>query len=109
MPIITLKECDGSNPIILNDFVGKNNTIQFVQEESFELEDKRHAKQQFTVIVYKVYFSPIANKVILTAHSREVTNRPLHNYVPEFKETLLDIEMANRRIILFALMLLENI
>lgn len=97
MPIITLKECDGSNPIILNDFVGKNNTIQFVQEESFELEDKRHAKQQFTVKVYKVYFSPIANKVILTAHRREVTNRPLHNYVPEFKETLLDIENGKQK------------
>ena len=97
MPIITLKECDGSNPIILNDFVGKNNTIQFVQEESFELEDKRHAKQQFTVKVYKVYFSPITNKVILTAHRREVTNRPLHNYVPEFKETLLDIENGKQK------------
>ena len=97
MPIITLKESDGSNPIILNDFVGKNNTIQFVQEESFELEDKKHAKQQFTVKVYKVYFSPIANKVILTAHRREVTNRPLHNYVPEFKETLLDIENGKQR------------
>lgn len=97
IPIITLKESDGSNPIILNDFVGKNNTIQFVQEESFELEDKKHAKQQFTVKVYKVYFSPIANKVILTAHRREVTNRPLHNYVPEFKETLLDIENGKQR------------
>lgn len=97
MPIITLKESDGSNPIILNDFVGKNNTIQFVQEESFELEDKKHAKHQFTVKVYKVYFSPIANKVILTAHRREVTNRPLHNYVPEFKETLLDMENGKQK------------
>ena len=97
MPIITLKESDGSNPIVLNDFVGKNNTIQFVQEECFELEDRKHAKQQFAVKVYKVYFSSIANKVILTAHRREVTNRPLHNYVPEFKDTLLDIENGKQK------------
>lgn len=97
MPIITLKENDGTNPIVLNDFVSKNNTIQFVQEESFELQDKEDAKHQFTVKSYKVYFSSLTNKVILTAHRREVTNRPLHNYVPEFKETLLDIENGKQK------------
>lgn len=97
MPIITLKESDGTNPIVLNDFVSKNDTIQFVQEESFKLQDKEHAKHQFTVKSYKVYFSSLANKVILTAHRREVTNSPLHNYVPEFKDTLIDIENGKQR------------
>lgn len=91
-PTITLKERDGSNPYILNEFVGSNNTIQFVKEEAFELQDKKHAKHRFVVKAYKVYFSSLTNKVILTAHRREVTNRPLHNYVPEFKEPLIDIE-----------------
>lgn len=91
IPIITLKESDGSNPIVLNNFVGKDNTIQFVQEEQFEIEDKKHTKHKFKVKAYKVYFSSIANKVILTAHRREVTNKPLHNYVPEFKENMIDI------------------
>lgn len=45
MPTITLKENDGTNPIVLNDFVNKNNTIQFVQEKSFELQDKKHTKR----------------------------------------------------------------
>ena len=97
MPIITLKESDGTNPIVLNDFVSKNDTIQFVQEESFVLQDKKHTKQRFTVKSYKVYFSSLANKVILTAHRREVTNSPLHNYVPEFKDTLIDIENGKQR------------
>lgn len=97
MPIITLKESDGSNLIVLNDFVGRDNTIQFVQEESFELEDKRHTKHKFTVKTYKVYFSSLANKVILTAHRREVTNRPLHNYVPEFKENMIDLEDGKQK------------
>lgn len=35
--------------------------------------------------------------MILTAHRREVTNRPLHSYVPEFKETLLDIENGKQK------------
>lgn len=97
MPIITLKESDGTNPIVLNDFVSKNDTIQFVQEESFVLQDKKHTKHRFTVKSYKVYFSSLANKVILTAHRREVTNSPLHNYVPEFKDTLIDIENGKQR------------
>lgn len=97
MPIITLKEVDGSKSIILNDFVSNGNTIQFVQEETFELQDKKHNKHKFTVKAYKVYFSSITNKVILTAHRREVTNKPLHNYVPEFKETLIDIENGKQK------------
>lgn len=104
MPIITLKEIDGSNPIVLNDFVSNGNTIQFVQEEKFDLQDKKRVKHKFTVKTYKVYFSSLANKVILTAHRREVTNRPLHNYVPEFKETLVDIDEGKQKIILFVLM-----
>lgn len=97
MPIITLKEIDGSNPIVLNDFVSNGNTIQFVQEENFDLQDKKLVKHIFTVKTYKVYFSSLANKVILTAHRREVTNRPLHNYVPEFKETLVDINEGKQK------------
>ena len=91
MPVITLKECDGSNPYILNNFINKNETIQFVQEEDFYLSDKGRKKYKFTVKAYKVYFSTITNKVILTAHRREVTSRPLHTYVPEFKDTLADL------------------
>lgn len=91
MPVITLKECDGSNPYILNDFINKNETIQFVQEEDFHLSGKDRKRFKFTVKSYKVYFSSITNKVILTAHRREVTNRPLHTYVPEFKDTLVDL------------------
>ena len=91
MPVITLKECDGSNPYILNDFINKNETIQFVQEEDFHLSGKDRKRYKFTVKSYKVYFSSITNKVILTAHRREVTNRPLHTYVPEFKDTLVDL------------------
>lgn len=97
MPTIILKESDGSNPYILNDFVSCNNTIQFVQEQAFELLDKKQTRHRFVVKAYKVYFSSLTNKVILTAHRREVTNRPLHTYVPEFKETLMDIEDGKQR------------
>lgn len=97
IPIITLKEVDGSNPIVLNEFVSQGETIQFVQEENFELQDKKHVRHKFTVKVYKIYFSSLTNKVILTAHRREVTNRPLHNYVPEFKDTLIDIDDGKQK------------
>lgn len=74
----------------MNDFIIKNETIQFVREEDFHLSGKDRKRYKFTVKSYKVYFSSITNKVILTAHRREVTNRPLHTYVPEFKDTLVD-------------------
>lgn len=45
----------------------------------------------FTVKIYKIYYSAITNKICLTANLREVTDSALHNYVPEFKETMFEI------------------
>lgn len=33
----------------------------------------------------------------MTAHRREVTNRPLHTYVPEFKDTLVDLAYGKQK------------
>lgn len=45
----------------------------------------------FVVKIYKIYYSAITNKICLTANFREVTESALHNYVPEFKETMFEI------------------
>ena len=90
-PTITIKEEDGSNAIILNDYVGDKSDIQQIgNEEKFSLKG-REKEWNFSVKIYKIYYSAITNKICLTANFREVTESALHNYVPEFKETMFEI------------------
>lgn len=90
-PIITIKEEDGSNAIILNDYIGDKSDIQQIgNEEKFSLKG-REKDWNFSVKIYKIYYSAITNKICLTANMREVTESALHNYVPEFKETMFEI------------------
>lgn len=89
-PKITIKEEDGSNAIILNDYIGDKSDIQQIgNEEKFSLKG-REKEWSFSVKIYKIYYSAIINKICLTANMREVTESALHNYVPEFKETMFE-------------------
>ena len=90
-PQITIKEEDGSNAIILNDYIGDKSDIQQIgNEEKFFLKG-REKEWNFSVKIYKIYYSAITNKICLTANMREVTESALHNYVPEFKETMFEL------------------
>lgn len=90
-PKITIKEENGSNSIVLNDYIGDNSDIQQIgKEEEFTIKGREN-EWNFTVKIYKIYYSAITNKICLTANFREVTESALHNYVPEFKETMFDI------------------
>ena len=89
-PKITIKEEDGANAIILNDYIGDKSDIQQIgNEEKFSLKG-REKEWSFSVKIYKIYYSAIINKICLTANMREVTESALHNYVPEFKETMFE-------------------
>lgn len=90
-PKITIKEEDESNSIVLNDYIGENSDIQQIgKEEKFTIKG-RDNEWNFVVKIYKIYYSAITNKICLTANYREVTESALHNYVPEFKETMFEI------------------
>ena len=90
-PQITIKEEDGSNAIILNDYIGDKSDIQQIGNgEKFFLKG-REKEWNFSVKIYKIYYSAITNKICLTANMREVTESALHNYVPEFKETMFEL------------------
>lgn len=90
-PIISIEEEDGSDRSILNNYVGPTSDIQQVGvDKSVEIQGRDH-KYNFTVKVYKIYYSAITNKICLTANKREVTDASLHNFVPEFKETMSEI------------------
>lgn len=90
-PKITIKEEDNSKAIILNNYIGAKSDIQQIgTEENFIL--KGHEREwKFSVKIYKIYYSAIANKICLTANMREVIESALHNYVPEFKETMFEL------------------
>lgn len=90
-PKITIKEEDESNSIVLNDYIGENSDIQQIgKDENFTIKGCEN-EWDFVVKIYKIYYSAITNKICLTANFREVTESALHNYVPEFKETMFEI------------------
>lgn len=90
-PIIRIIEEDGSNPIILNQYVGPNSDIRQIGEtRELQIQGKSQLLS-FSVKVYKIYYSAITNKICLTANMREVIESSLHNFVPEFKETMYEI------------------
>ncbi len=91
VPIISIEEEDGSDKIILNKYVGPSSDIQQIGDAQYIDVKGRDHKFSFTVKVYKIYYSAITNKICLTANMREVTESSLHNYVPEFKETMNEI------------------
>lgn len=92
LPQIILKEEDDSSKIVLNDYIRKGGDINLLDEKSFFIKSPKSGnKYNFTVNIYKIYYSGITSRICLTANFREVTDVPIHNYVPEFKETLFEI------------------
>ena len=90
-PTIRIMEEDGSENIVLNQYVESNSGIcQIGETKTINIQGRTQA-YLFSVKVYKIYFSAITNKICLTANMREVTENSLHSYVPEFKETMFEI------------------
>lgn len=87
-PDIILTESDGSDAVILNDFV--NNQISSVIQEitvplnHFDI-GLGETKEHFTVRLFKFFFPKnVKSRISLVAHKREVSSTLLHTYVPEF-------------------------
>lgn len=98
VPIIKLKESDDPNFVILNDYINDNSDIVSIGRKTSLIKSKKsNVAYRFDVILYKIFYSDITSKICLTANSREVTDTPIHNYVPEFKETMFDIEKGKQK------------
>ena len=89
-PEIIVSESDGSNEIVLNDFVmneiaGHISEIH-VEQGGFVLNANEH-EEKFLVRVFKIY-SPrnLRSRISLVAHKREVSGSTLQKYIPEFEE-----------------------
>jgi hypothetical protein len=92
VPKIILRESNNTGNIILNKFIDDNNSISKVGEQKILI--KSHVDNvdfPFIVKVYKIYFSPLSSKIVLTAHNREVTETSLHSFIPEFQDEFFDV------------------
>ena len=89
-PNITLSESDGSDKIVLNDFV-RNEISGYIVEIPVEkcsfVLHANDSKEGFSVRTFKI-FSPrnLRSRISLVAHKREVSGSVLHKYIPEFEE-----------------------
>lgn len=92
LPQIVLKEADESSQIVLNNYIRNGGDIELIDEQHLSLKSHTSGKKHdFQVKIYKIYYSGISSRICLTANFREVTDTPIHNYVPEFKDTLFEI------------------
>lgn len=101
-PSISISESDGSNQIILNDFLS-NNISTLIKEmnicnDIFKLKEV-DVDHEFKVRLFKFY-SPRNqhSKICLVAHQREVTDTTIHTYIPEFIEEFVDESSENPKV-----------
>lgn len=97
-PTITVVDEDGSNPVVLNDYVreGQGHIVELSVPDSTFSFDISGVPIEFMVRVFKFY-SPRSHrsKISLVAHRREVTNVPITSYVPEFAEEFFDSNLTD--------------
>jgi hypothetical protein len=95
-PTITVEEAGGENRVVLNDYVsaGQGQIVELDVVGSDFSFDSSGAPIDFRVRVFKFY-SPRTHKskISLVAHRREVTNVPIHAYVPEFADEFFDTSL----------------
>lgn len=98
-PRVILQEEDGSDAVVLNEYLGGSSDPLIVEDRSargeFSLPTNGETKS-FIAKVFKLY-SPKGrrSKISLVAHRREVVSTSLHQYIPEFSEEFYEeIEIA---------------
>lgn len=89
-PKIIIRE-EGKKDIVLNDLLSGNYPeIQMVGKKDFQL-TKDKTTEDFHLRVFKVFFPDNQrSKISLTAHNREVTETPIHYFIPEFEENFFE-------------------
>lgn len=92
-PKVSLSEFDGSDAIVLNDYVDSPGAIiqeVSLPESTFTLVGAA-GPQEFVVRVFK-FLSPQnkVSKLSLVAHKREVTDTSLASYIPEFYDEFVE-------------------
>ena len=97
-PQIILREDDYSESYVLNDYINDGNAISKVGEKNIPIKEKiNNTEYEFSIKIYKIYYSSLSSKICLTAHNREVTETTLQTYIPEFQDEFYDINNNTKR------------
>lgn len=96
-PEITLAEHDGTGGIVLNEYLGSSNAVirEIPLTKSSFIFESTGGSREFHIRVFKI-FSPRnkISKISLVAHKREVTESPIHVFVPEFSEEFYEKKIS---------------
>ncbi|MDD4151818.1 MAG: ATP-binding protein [Candidatus Gracilibacteria bacterium] len=90
-PQIILK--DEKDQIILNEYLDKYKEIQLLDSKDFILEKnigEKEYKENFTIKLFKVYFSDSSSTLNFVADNRVVEDEKLDLFIPEFSEGFSD-------------------
>jgi len=89
-PTIIVKEEDGSNQVVLNDYLTEGQYIKEIADFPFSLR-RENINESFQAKVFKIFYpGNQKSKISLTGHNREVTDVNLHKYIPEFEDDFYD-------------------
>lgn len=83
-PKIIIKDPTEREEVVLNDYLDEHDKIQLIHDEKLELTGVDEKVEEFQVKIFKVFHSQSNNRVVLTAHHREVLSTSMHQYDPEF-------------------------
>ncbi|MBC3764572.1 ATP-binding protein [Neptunicella marina] len=102
-PKVVLAEQDGSDAIVLNEYLGSGIDALIVEVKKANGEflvesNSLEPGNEFFVQTFKIY-SPATSRsrISLVAHRREVTATSLHQYIPEFSEEFFDNAASGER------------
>jgi hypothetical protein len=83
-PKIIIKDPTERDEVVLNDYLNEYDKIQLIHDEKLELTGADEKVEELQVKIFKVFHSQSNNRVVLTAHHREVLSTSMHQYDPEF-------------------------
>ena len=91
-PEIIISEYDDNNKIVLNNYLNQGNEINLLDTSTISVNSKISERyEEFKLRTFKIYYSGNqSSRISLTAHNREVTESPIHHYIPEFIDEFYD-------------------
>lgn len=89
-PRIILKDDHEDREIVLNDYLKNHNEIKEICSKDVSLVSNGK-EVVFSCKVFKIFYPENQkSRISLVAHKREVTETPIHNYIPEFDDNFFD-------------------
>lgn len=91
-PIITIKDAESGEEIILNNLLGEDREISKEKEVELIMDTQNGSvREKFKVKIFKLFYGENRSSINLVADKRLVTESALHTFIPEFKDDFYDL------------------